>query len=71
MFNGSLMPRSWKGKTTITETRNCWRTSHGEVCDTLKKLKNRKAAGKSGILPEMMKVGASDGELLVQTVWKE
>ena len=35
-----------------------------ELCDAIGKLRNGKAAGESGILPEMVKAACSQGEIL-------
>ena len=48
-----------------------------ELTDAIGKLKNGKAGGASGILPEMVKAACSEEEFLdllldlVQTAWKE
>ena len=51
--------------------------SNKEVAAALAKVKNGKAPGSSGILPEMIKVGINNGEFcdlltnLLRVVWKE
>ena len=51
--------------------------THREIFKALGKLKNGKAAGTSGILPEMLKAGRANGDFLamltelVETVWEE